>query len=73
MRPRAMSSPRIPDVPCPDATSEAVSIALTLIYRRAIERYQEATQVKEAARPGGPDDAKKESAKHVRARAIIPD
>jgi hypothetical protein len=68
-----MSSPRISDVPRPDDTSEAVSIALTLIYRRAIERYQDAIREREAARSGGPDDAKKESTKHVRARTIIPD
>jgi hypothetical protein len=68
-----MSSPRIPDVPRPDATSGAGSIALTLIYRRALERYQEADREREAACPGGPDDAKKESTKHVRARTIIPD
>jgi hypothetical protein len=68
-----MSSPRIPDVPRPDDTSEAVSIALTLIYRRAIERYQDAIRVREAAGVGGLDDAKKEPTKHVRARTIILD
>lgn len=40
------------------STTPSVQLdALATIYRRAVERYEEADAKKEATRPGGPDDA----------------
>jgi hypothetical protein len=52
-----VSEPRITYTLSTEAAPETGSNALAAIYRRAIARYKEAIQGKEAARTGGPNDA----------------
>jgi hypothetical protein len=62
----------------PQTTSAQASVITPELAREARARawafaFERWREKQEAARTGGPDDAKKESTKHVRARTIIPD
>lgn len=62
------------DAPRANAATPAELAALATIYRRAVERYEEADAKKKSAHPGGPDDAKGGSKHDFRAdKAIIPE
>jgi hypothetical protein len=54
-----LSNPRL--VPRPDATPDSSRAALVVIYRRAIERYEEANE-------GGPSTAPNDDAKEPERR-----
>jgi hypothetical protein len=62
-----VSEPRIVYRSRHDATPEMELNALSVCYAFILQKHQERQQ---AAHPGGPDDAKKES-KHVGAKTII--
>ena len=63
-----MNSPRITYTPHPDAMLEAELGALTTIYRRAIERYEEKEKGGPASRPDNPERRSHE----IRAESSIP-
>jgi hypothetical protein len=62
-----VSSLRIVYTPHPDATLEGGASALASVYRFLLDRHEK----KEAAHPGGPDDAER-SLNEIRAKEIIP-
>ncbi len=51
------------DAPRPDAATPAELDALAAIYRRAVERYEEADAKKKATGSGGPDARKDQDAR----------
>ncbi len=63
-----MGSTRIVYTPHPDATPETEASVLASVYRFLLSRQVK----KEAAHPGGPDDAKERFNNDSRLKAIVP-
>ena len=63
-----MGSARIFYTPHPDATPESEASALASVYRFLLDHHVK----HEAARSGGPDDAKERPKNDSRAKSIIP-